>query len=149
MTTQEGAELEATPVRYEPENDLAVLRIDARLPSLELAAEPESGTGAAVLGYPENGPYATFPARLGDTRETISEDSYGRGPIPRTIVSLRGNVRSGNSGGPVVDGRGRVLGTVFAATTTGPTGGFAIPNQIVNRALKETSPSVDTGPCVG
>ena len=149
VTTQEGAELEATPVHYEPENDLAVLRTDARLPALALAPGPEPGTGAAVLGYPENGPFAASAARLGDTRETISEDSYGRGPIPRSIVSLRGSVRSGNSGGPVVDGRGRVLATVFAATTTGPAGGFAIPNEVVDRALKAAGSSVDTGPCAG
>ena len=82
-----------------------------------------------MLGYPENGPYAVAPARLGETRDTISEDSYGRGPIRRSITSLRGSVRSGNSGGPLVDSRGRVLGTVFAATTTGAPGGFADPQR--------------------
>ena len=100
-----------------------------------------------MLGYPENGPYAVAPARLGETRETIGEDSYGQGPVRRPIASLRGTVRSGNSGGPIVDSRGRVLGTVFAATTTGAPGGFAVPNEVVEVALGETSPSVDTGPC--
>ena len=60
----------------------------------------------------------------------ISEDSYGRGPIRRSISSLRGAVRSGNSGGPIVDAQGRVLGTVFAATTYGNPGGFAIPDDV-------------------
>lgn len=149
VTTQEGASFEATPVRYDPENDLALLRVEADLPSLPLAPDPEPGTAAAVLGYPENGPYAVAPARLGDTRETFSEDSYGRGPIQRSIVSLRGSVRSGNSGGPLVDDRGRVLGTVFAATTSEPPGGFAVPDDVVRNALQETSSFVDTGPCVG
>ena len=93
-----------------------------------------------MLGYPENGPYAAAPARLGETRETISEDSYGRGPIRRPIASLRGSVRSGNSGGPLVDNRGRVLGTVFAATTTGTPGGFAVPNEVVEAALRGDGP---------
>lgn len=149
VATQEGASLEATPVRYDPENDLALLRVEADLPALPLARDPEPGTAAAVLGYPENGPYAVAPARLGETRETISEDSYGRGPIQRSIVSLRGDVRSGNSGGPLVDDRGRVLGTVFAATTSNPPGGFAVPDDVVRSALRETTASVDTGPCVG
>jgi S1-C subfamily serine protease len=102
-----------------------------------------------VLGYPENGPYALAPARLGDTNEVISEDSYGLGPIRRTISSLRGSVRSGNSGGPLVDDRGRVLGTVFATTTGGEPGGFAIPDEVVEGALEDTLAPVDTGPCAG
>ena len=65
----------------------------------------------------------------------ISEDSYGHGPIRRSIAFLRGTVRSGNSGGPLVDSRGRVLATVFAATTSGPPGGFAIPDDVVASAL--------------
>jgi S1-C subfamily serine protease len=149
VTTPGGASLEATPVHYDPENDLALLRVDARLPGLEIAPEPKPGTSAAVLGYPENGPYAVAPARLGETRDTISEDSYGRGPVRRLIASLRGTVRSGNSGGPLVDDRGRVLGTVFAATTTGTSGGFAVPDQVVEEALGESTAPVDTGPCTG
>ncbi len=147
VTTREGASLDATPVYYDPENDLALLQVEAEIPALPIAPDPASGTAAAVLGYPENGPYAEAPARLGETRETISNDSYGRGPIGRRIASLRGSVRSGNSGGPLVDSRGRVLGTVFAATTTGAPGGFAIPTDIVEAALREPAGPVDTGPC--
>ncbi len=149
VSTQEGASLEATPVHYDPENDLALLRIGVDLPALELAPNAEPGTAGAVLGYPENGPYAVTPARLGETRETISNDSYGIGPVRRSITSLRGHVRSGNSGGPLVDSRGRVLGTVFAATTTGTPGGFAVPDEVVEAALGGPIVSVDTGPCAG
>jgi S1-C subfamily serine protease len=102
-----------------------------------------------VLGYPENGPYALSPARLGETRATISEDSYGNGPIERTIVAIGGTVRSGNSGGPLVDRAGNVVGTVFAATTSGPAGGFAIPAEEARQALSRTEEEVDTGPCTG
>lgn len=149
VTTRGGASLEATVVHYDPENDLALLSVDAELPPLAIASRPRSATNAAVLGYPENGPFAATAARLGETRDTISEDSYGHGPVMRSIVSLRGNVRSGNSGGPLVDDRGRVLGTVFAATTTGAPGGFAVPNQIVAAALRGMPGEIDTGPCTG
>lgn len=147
VTTLEGASLQATPVLFDSANDLALLQVEAELPVLPLATEPRSGTNAAVLGYPENGPYDVSPARLGETRDTLSEDSYSRGPIRRSITSLRGEVRSGNSGGPIVDQRGQVLGTVFAATTTGPPGGFAVPNGVVKGALEEQLVSTDTGPC--
>jgi S1-C subfamily serine protease len=147
VTTQDGATLDATAVHYDPGNDLALLRVAANMPSLAIAPDPKRGEGGAVLGYPENGPYALAPARLGETSSALSEDSYGRGPIRRAITFLRGSVRSGNSGGPLVNSRGQVLGTVFAATTTGPPGGFAVPDSIVASALEEPTAPVDTGTC--
>ncbi len=150
VVTQGGASVGATPVYYDPRNDLAVLAVGLEAPVLPLVADPQSGASAAVLGYPENGPLTISPARFGETTEVISEDAYGRGPLKRRISSLRGDVRSGNSGGPVVDTRGRVLATIFAATTSGPKGGFAIPNDVVHRALRQSrSGPVDTGPCTG
>jgi len=149
VTTQDGAELDATPIYYEPRQDLALLRIGAALPALPVSDERKVGGDAAVLGYPENGPYELSPARLGETRATISEDSYGNGPIERTIMAISGTVRSGNSGGPLVDPRGKVVGTIFAATTSGPNGGFAIPAEQVRGALGRTREGVDTGPCTG
>src|SRR5207237_1290828 len=70
--------------------------------------------------------------------------------VTRKVTALRGRVRSGNSGGPVVDGGGRVLGTVFAATTGGgDRGGFAVPDTVVRSALGHASANhrVGTGPC--
>jgi S1-C subfamily serine protease len=147
VTTQEGVELDATPVYYAPEQDLALLRVGASLPTLPLSTRHQEGAAAAVLGYPENGPYALSPARVGETRSTVSEDSYGNGPVEREITALRGLVRSGNSGGPLLDGSGRVVGTVFAATTSGPPGGFAIPSEVVREALPRAGEPVAGGPC--
>jgi S1-C subfamily serine protease len=147
VTSPAGDRVSATPVHYEPANDLAVLRVDLGLPVLPLARNPASGTSAAVLGYPENGGFAIAPARFGSTQNVISDDSYGRGPVTREMSSLRGTIRSGNSGGPVVDGQGRVLTTVFAATTSGKPGGYGVPNDLVREALRNSSTTVDTGPC--
>lgn len=149
VTTRGGASLDATAVHYDPRNDLALLKVAAEIPTLSLAPDPEYGTAGAILGFPRNGPYAVAPARLGDTREAISEDSYGRGPLRRTLVSLRGTVRGGNSGGPLIDARGRVMATIFAATTSGPAGGFAIPNKLIEKARQLADLPVDTGLCGG
>jgi S1-C subfamily serine protease len=149
VTTQDGAELDATAIYYEPRQDLALLRVGAALPPLPISSRRQEGEDGAVLGYPENGPYVLAPARIGETRATISEDSYGNGPVERTITALSGAVRSGNSGGPLVDSDGNVVGTVFAATTSGSRGGFAIPAELVRAALRRTAETVDTGPCTG
>jgi S1-C subfamily serine protease len=140
--------LDATPVHYDPSNDLALLRVnglDDR--PLIFADEVQSGAPGAVIGYPENGPLTITPARVGATGPVITDDSYGRGPVTRQLTALRGDVRSGNSGGPLVDGDGRVLGTVFAATTQGKPGGYAVPNSVVAGALSDSSGPVSTGPC--
>jgi S1-C subfamily serine protease len=142
----------ARVVAFDPRNDVAVLRVQGlSAPALELAADPRSGTEAAVLGFPGNGPYDIRAGRLGQTREVITQDAYGNGPVRRSITSLRGAVRSGNSGGPMVDARGRVVTTVFAATTSGPRGGFGVPNAVVRATLRraQSSNGVSTGPCAG
>ena len=88
------------------------------------------------------------PARLGLTSEVLTEDAYGRGPVRRQITSLRGLVRSGNSGGPVVDSTGRTVATIFAASVSdGGHSGFGVPDSLVREALDRAGPPVGTGPC--
>jgi S1-C subfamily serine protease len=149
VQTDGGPELDAQAVVFDPHNDVAVLRVDG-LGAPALPGHPNAPAGApvAILGFPEDGPYHASPGRLGETRTVISRDAYGAGPVQRRMTSMRGNIRSGNSGGPVVDPGGRVVATVFAATTRGPRGGFGIPTGIVESDLRSAGGPVDTGPCV-
>jgi S1-C subfamily serine protease len=149
VTTPSGVSHDATPVHYDPGNDLAIMRAPGlALRHLPIAPRARSGTAAAVLGYPEDGPLAISPARIGRTGTALSEDSYGRGPIRRRMTPFRGRIRSGNSGGPAVDRAGRVLTTVFAAAQ-GPSlpAGLGIPNGVVRRALEGDLAPTGTGPC--
>jgi S1-C subfamily serine protease len=142
--------LDARAVAFDSRNDLAILRVPGLdADALTLASSPRSGTSAAILGFPGNGPYDVRAGRLGGTRDVITQDAYGQGPVRRSITSLRGAVRSGNSGGPMVDKEGEVVTTVFAATTSGPRGGFGVPNALVRDALERAARSdgVSTGPC--
>jgi hypothetical protein len=144
----EGPALDAQAVHYDSRNDLAILRVPGlgSTPALRLHVNAESGTSAAVLGFPENGPYDVQPARIGQTAAVVTQDSYGRGPVQRTITSLRGLVRHGNSGGPVVDGSGRVAATVFAAAAGRARAGYGVPDSIVRTALGRVRGPVDPGP---
>ena len=94
------------------------------------------------------------PARIGVTQTVITQNAYGQGPVSRLLTPLRGLVRPGNSGGPLVDGDGQVLTTVFAATVdSGLRGGYGVANETVASVLREADAharegsQVGTGPC--
>ena len=134
-----GSELPGRVVLFDPHNDIAVLRVPLlRARALPLASEPAVGESAAILGFPLNHGFRARPARLGTTQTTATTNAYGN-PAVRLISSLRGVVESGNSGGPLVDSAGRVIGTVFAEITNAPKNepsGLAVPNSIVRAALR-------------
>ena len=146
----EGPRHDADAIWFDAKNDLAILTAFGvrGVPPLPLNVGASPGVSAAVLGFPENGPYDVRPGRLGRTSTVISQDAYGRGPVRRRITALRGLVRSGNSGGPMVDGRGQVVTTIFAAASgSGSGNGFGVPDSVVQDALRRARTRVDTGPC--
>lgn len=145
----DGPRLPAQAVAFDPTDDVAILRVPGLgAPALSMRSDVPSGTAAALLGFPENGPYDVSPVRVGATRTALSDDAYGHGPVTRPIMPLRGVVRHGNSGGPLVDDAGHVVGTVFASTVgTRRPGGFAVPNDVVAAVLDRADGPVGTGPC--
>ena len=146
-----GPHYPAQPIWFDSTNDIAILRVGAiagQVPALQMDVNAKPGTPAAIVGFPENGPLNVQPARLGQTSVVRTQDAYGRGPVNRRITSLRGRVRSGNSGGPVVDSRGRVLTTIFAASIgAGQRTGFGVPDSVVASALSQARGPVGTGAC--
>jgi S1-C subfamily serine protease len=147
----QGPSLAAHAVVFDPHDDIAILRVEGLSGRvLPVASDPRSGVSGAILGFPQNGPFDVRAGRLGSTRAVITQDAYGRGPVQRRIVTLRGTVRPGNSGGPMVDARGRVVATVFAAARSGTPGGYGVPNSVVASDLDRVADSsVSTGPCAG
>jgi S1-C subfamily serine protease len=120
--------LDATVVLFDPATDVAVLAVPGlQRPALSFRAEPAStGADALVLGYPQDGPFDVRPARVRGTLDARGEDIYGRRGVTREIYALRALVRQGNSGGPLVDPSGRVLGVIFAAAADDRNVGYAL-----------------------
>ena len=103
-------------------------------------------TAVAIIGYPENGPLTVIPGRIGRTAVILTRDAYGKGPVPRTVTAVAGNVRHGNSGGPAVDATGSVESTIFAKRV-GAASGFGVPASFVHHALDGANAPVPTGEC--
>ena len=145
----DGEFRDATVVAFDPRDDVAVLRVEGLgAPPLALV-DPVEGQAVAILGYPENGPFTATPGRIGQTSVVLTDDAYGRGPVRRRVTTLRGTVRHGNSGGPAVDGQGRVQATIFASRI-GSASGYAVPSALVRETLSEAGArEVSSGPCVG
>jgi S1-C subfamily serine protease len=147
-----GRAYEAVLVYFDPDMDLAVLAV-ADLPAkpLQFAAdEAERGDNLAVLGYPENGPLAITPARVRAIQEASGSDIYGKGTVVRQVISMRADVRPGNSGGPVVDQTGDVVGVVFANSLDSDDTGYAMTSDAVASAITDGVAVVDfvsSGPC--
>jgi S1-C subfamily serine protease len=143
---RDGDAIRGHVVAFDARNDVAVLRVPGLRGRALDVADFDRGQPGALLGYPENGPLQVTPVRLGSTGRVNTRDAYGRLERGRTVVALRGEVRSGHSGGPVVDSDGRVVATVFAQRR-GSEDGFAVPNDHVAAAIENVGPALETA-CV-
>ena len=140
-----------TVVYYNPNVDIAVLEVPGvHAPYLHFSTHGQSREVAAVLGYPEDGPYNVQPARIRSEQRLRSPDIYGNGAVIRSVYSLRALVRPGNSGGPLVSSAGRVLGVVFAASVTNHDTGYALTADEVSQGAAaglSSNHRVSTGAC--
>jgi S1-C subfamily serine protease len=144
--------LTATVVFYDPERDVAVLRVpDLKAPPLTFApAVAASGDSAIVLGYPEDGPFTIGAARIRDKQTITGPDIYNQNQVTREIYAIRGTVRSGNSGGPLITPTGSVLGIVFATALDSDDTGFVLTDGEISgdvaKGLASTG-KASTGGC--
>jgi len=144
-----GQTLDAQPVYVDSQNDVALLRVPSLvLDPLAVDRDGEFPRKVVILGYPRDGSLTGTAATAGSPRTVIAPDAYDRRVSARMIVPLRGKVQPGESGGPVVDSRGRVIAMVFAGAKRGPSG-FAIPVELVLRGVSTPLRPVSSGPCVG
>ncbi len=147
-----GAQYPATTVYFDPTFDLAVLRTGAPLgPTLRLdTSDVPSGTQGAVLGYPENGPLTIGPAAVAAELSAQGRNIYNEGTVVRSVYQIDATIQPGNSGGPLLDGSGQVVGVVFSRSTVYQGVGYALASPGVLRRVQEAegrTATVSTGAC--
>ncbi len=131
-------DLAARVVLFDPGRDVAVLAVPGlRQAALEFAPDPaDDGGDAIVLGYPLDGPFRADSARVVRRQQARGMDLYGERSVTREIYTVRGLVRQGNSGGPMIDPQGRVYGVVFAAAADDDRVGYVLTASEVRSAAE-------------
>ncbi|CAL8899475.1 MarP family serine protease [Kocuria varians] len=151
VQTRDGQVYRAETVQYDAASDLAVLRVPG-LPETPLALEDGVSPGERVsfAGYPLGGPYTLRAATVqGEAVAPVQNVTTGETQT-RSIIQFAGNVEQGNSGGPLLNASGHVVGVVFAKAVKDQVG-YAIPVQRVGEILDaagDSTAAVPTGQCV-
>lgn len=141
-----------TVIAFNPDLDLAVLR------SLDLAGKPlaltaktvATGTPGAVLGYPGGGEFRADPAAIIDSFEATGRNIYNKNSVTREIYSMNADVISGNSGGPLINKNGEVIGVVFAHSVSYQHVGYSLTIPQVISQLQQAKQNIEpvgTGTC--
>jgi S1-C subfamily serine protease len=141
----------ARVVYFDPHDDIAVLDVPG-LPAqpLPIGLEVNRGQSVAVVGFPNDGPLSAQPGRVRNVILARGHDIYGGGSVTREVISMRVQVHPGNSGGPVLDSAGKVVGVVFAASADDANTGYALTMKQVSGAVAagvSANDPVSTGAC--
>ena len=142
VTLSDGSKWPARLVGIDPDNDLAVIKIDAPKEKLTIIPMGDSSglqVGQKVLAIGN-------PFGLGQTLTTGIISSLGRsirseaGTLIEDVIQTDAAINPGNSGGPLLDSKGRIIGINSAIIS--PTGasvgiGFAVPVNTAKRILPD------------
>ncbi len=141
-------------IYFDPQKDVAVIateELDTRI-ALFAKGKAETGESVAVAGFPDGGNLSVTPARISGILSARGENIYGDIGVERNVYSLRSKVIPGNSGGPLVNSDGQVLGLVFGSNTDSDIG-YALTNGELQGSIDfanswtQTDGAVDTGSC--
>lgn len=133
---------QARLVGYEPDKDLAVLKIEApksHLKPLPIgeSANLEVGQKVFAIGNPFGFDRTLTTGVIGGLGREITSVS-GR-PI-EGVIQTDAAINPGNSGGPLLDSAGRLIGVntaIYSPSGTSAGIGFAVPVDIVNQFVPE------------
>ena len=148
----DGTSHDATVVSYDPRVDISILDVPG-LPAPPLAfanAPAATGTDALVMGFPDASSFEATPARIREVINLNGPDIYRTTTVTRQVYTIRGTVRQGDSGGPIVDLNGQVLGVVFGSAVDDAETGYALTANEVSGELQNigNTTAATTGSCI-
>ena len=149
--TNDGRRLDAFVVAFDPSRDLAVLHVSgAGLPPLSFGDAPAGAVGS-VIGHPGGGPLRATPARVDRLVNATGTDIYRTARTDRAVLVLAAHLAPGDSGAPLVNGAGHLMGVAFAVDPGSSNTAYALAaselEPLLATAINSTAP-VTTGKCL-
>jgi len=146
---EDGRRRPAEVVVFDKDRDLALLSAPGHgLRALPIG-DPRLAMAGAVVGYPGGQESARVAAARVERWVTgVGRDIYGRDATERSLLTLAARLRSGDSGAPLVDEQGRVIGVVFAVSPDVRTTAFALATEELRAILDAPQRPGDSGRCI-
>jgi S1-C subfamily serine protease len=145
----DGRTLNATVVAFDPDRDLALLQVPHLNRGALVVTRASIGTVGGVFGHPGGEPLRIAPFQVSRQIDATGKDIYDARATDRQVLELAASLRPGDSGSPLVDPAGEVVGVAFAISTDHDAVAYALATSELEAALAgPRAASVDTGPCI-
>jgi S1-C subfamily serine protease len=145
----DGRRLSAQIVLFDADRDLALLRVPKLdRPPLPLS-HPATGDVGGVFGHPQGQPLRIAPFKVARLIDATGRNIYGSGLVERNVVEAAADLQPGDSGSPLVNPGGQVIGVTFAIARDRPDVAYALNTMELEAALRVPEVATSGGPCVG
>lgn len=142
VTLADGSKWSAKLIGSDPDNDLAVIKIDAPKEKLKVILMGDSknlriGQKVLAIGNPFGLERTLTTGVISSLGRTIRSDT---GTLMEDIVQTDAAINPGNSGGPLLNSEGEIIGinSAIISPSGGSVGiGFAIPVNTAKRIIPE------------
>ncbi len=149
VVRNDGRELDAEVVLFDPRRDLALVRVpELDRPALRIGQTDRGGRGG-VFGFPEGGPLEISPFEVAREVTATGTDIYDKARTRRQVYFLAADLESGDSGAALVDRSGDVVGVAFAVAPDKDGVAYALSDEELSAILAQPrGGGVGTGECV-
>lgn len=142
--------LSATVVVFDPDRDLAVLRVPGLGQNPLPVGNARAGQEGAVFGHPGGqDALRVAPARINQRVQAVGRDLYDSRQTRRDVFILASQLQAGDSGGALVNPSGAVVGVAFAIAPDRPGTAYALTSTELRAVLAvPRANQVDSGRCL-
>ncbi|MCX7621919.1 MAG: trypsin-like peptidase domain-containing protein, partial [Acidimicrobiales bacterium] len=150
LERDDGSRVPAEVVAFDPATDLAVVRSpQLRRPDLPIGTSSQGARGG-VFGHPGGGKLRVAPFQVVRQIVAVGRDIYNFSRTEREVLELAAALRQGDSGSPLIDPSGHVVGVAFAIAPDRQGVAYALTTDALREVLEQAQPRpVSTGPCIG
>ncbi|MGZ4682549.1 MAG: MarP family serine protease [Acidimicrobiales bacterium] len=145
----DGRRLGAVVVAFDPERDLALLRVKGLDRAALPVASATKGQVGGVFGHPGGEPLRIAPFSIARQIDATGRDIYDGASTRRQVLELAASLRPGDSGSALIDASGEVIGVAFAISTDQAGVAYALATSELTPLLDGPHDAeVSTGSCL-